>query len=991
MGMGHSHGGGQESRPLDTLGLAALVGAGMVLSGTGLVPSVAGIPTNAIGAILGSGPILWAALRELLKFRLSADLAVLLAAGAAIAIGQYFVAAEVILIMLIGGFLEGIAVQRTRGAIRALIRMAPREATRIVAGSRERVPIEEIHGGDVVAVAPGERVPVDGRIRSGRTSVDQSPLTGESLPRDVGPGDAALAGSINGAGALEIEVERVGGDTAFGRMVHLVEEAEAQRAPSQRLADVYASWFLPVVLACAGLAYVLTNDLIRAVSILIIACPCALVLATPTAVSAGIGRLARRGVLVKGGAALEALGRCRSILLDKTGTITLARLRVARVIAAPGYSDDEVLRAAAAIEVASEHPLARAVVETARARALAFGGAGGIVAEPGMGVRGRDDQGRALRAGSEAFVAAAGARIPPALAESAGALRDEGHSLLFVAREREILGIIGARDTARQEAKDAIAALNGLFQNRVCMLTGDSEGAARHLGAEVGLGDIRSGLMPEDKTRIVEEFRRDRGPVVMVGDGVNDAAALAIADVGIALTDVGTDVAIEAAGIAIFGEGHLAKLPEAIVFARRVIRTIWQNIFFFAFGLNALGVAAAGWGLVGPIAAAILHQIASLFVVSNSLRLLWSRHEMAHRLWHWRESAMAMARRGWRPALSAAAVLWLASGVFAIRPDETGVVRSFGRVMLPLAGAGLHYRAPWPISRLDRVSGRVERIEIGFRVEPSAPGENPPAYEWNIQHRGGRYRVLPDESTMVCGDQSLLDVHATVQYRITDPVAFLFGAAEPEATLRAIAECTLRQVIARASLTNILTAGRARIEADALDAARAAVTGCGLGLELRSVDFQDVHPPLEVVGAFRSVLDALEEKDAAINRAEAYLNEQIPLARGEATRAKEGAEAAYLQTVARASGEAESFRLSVDARHTDPRPRAVTDFNLYIEAIEGALGGTRLSVVDPGPARQGFTLIGPSSIKAGALAAPAAVVTEPPSSNTGNTESGKSP
>ncbi len=971
--MGHAHGGGHEPRPYDTLGLAALVGAGMVLSATGALPAVAGIPTNAIGAVLGSGPILWNALKELLKFRLSADLAVLLAAGAAIAIGQYFVAAEVILIMLIGGFLEGIAVQRTRGAIRALIRMAPREATRLSAGGRERVPIGEIRAGDIVAVSPGERVPVDGKIRSGRTSVDQSALTGESLPRDLGPGDRVLAGSVNGAGALEVGVERVGEDTAFGRMVHLVEEAEGHRAPSQRLADRYASWFLPVVLACAGLAYFLTNDLIRAVSILIIACPCALVLATPTAVSAGIGRLARRGVLVKGGVALELLGRSRAILLDKTGTITLARLKVARVAAAPGVAADDVLRAAAAVEAGSEHPLARAVLGAARERALALDDAAEIVAEPGMGIRGKDASGRALRAGSEAFLTAAGARIPESLAAAAGALRDEGHSLLFVARDRETLGLIAARDTARQEAKDAIAALNRLFPGRVCMLTGDSEGAARHLGAEVGLEDIRGGLMPEDKTRIVSEFRRDRGPVVMVGDGVNDAAALAVADVGIALTDVGTDVAIEAAGIAIFGERHLEKLPEAILFARRVIRTIWQNIIFFAFGLNALGMAAAGWGLVGPVAAAILHQVASLFVVANSLRLLWSRHEMAHRAHHWRESCGVLARRHWRWAVGAAGLLWLASGVFIIRPEETGVVRLFGRVVEPLAGPGLHYRAPWPMGRLDRVSGREQRFEVGFRAEPAAAGEAPPAYEWNIQHRGGRYRVVPEESTMTTGDQSLLDVHAAIGYLVSDPVAFLFGAADPPTILRATVEGALREVVARNALGEILTTGRARVEKEALEAARAALEGRGLGIEVTGIDLQDVHPPLEVVGAFRNVLDALEEKDALVNRAEAYRNEQVPLARGEAVRAKEKAEAVYLETVARATGEAESFRLQTGARRTDPRPREVTDFNLYIETIEGALAGARLTVVEPGSARHGLTLVGPAAAR---MAPPPPIATE---------------
>ena len=309
------------------------------------------------------------------------------------------------------------------------------------------------------------------------------------------------------------------------------------------------------------------------------------------------------------------------------------------------------------------------------------------------------------------------------------------------------------------------------------------------------------------------------------------------------------------------------------------------------------------------------------------------------------------------------AILWLASGIFAVGPGETGVVRTFGRVLLPLAGPGLHYRAPWPISRLVRVSGRVERIEIGFRLSPRAPDENLFAYEWNIQHRGGRYRMLPEESTMTCGDQSLLDVNATLQYRVADPVAFLFGVADSGNLLRAATENALRHAVARATLEEILTTGRGRIETEALAMARATAAQYGLGMELIAIDLQDVHPPIEVVGAFRGVVDALEQKDAAINHAEAYRNEQIPIARGEATRAREAAAATYLATVAKSTAEAETFRLRSDARRNDRQPRPVTDFNLYMQTIESALSGGRLSIVDPRAGRHGLTLLAPSAIR----------------------------
>ena len=964
MGIGHHHGEQDGGQAFRTLWLVVAVGLCMLLSATGVLTHVAGIPLNAIAAVVGGLPVLTAALRELLHLRLSADLAVCLAAGAAIAIGEHFVAAEVILIMLIGGVLEDLAVHRTRGAIRALIALSPREATVLRhGGQQERLPIAQVAPGDTVLVSPGERVPVDGRVRAGASAVDQSPITGESLPVDVSSGQSVLAGSVNGAGVLEVTTEKVGPDTAFGRMVHLVEEAEKSKAPTQRLADRFATFFLPVVLACAGATYVVSGELVRAVTVLVIACPCALVLATPTAVSAGIGRLARRGILVKGGAALEALGRSRSILLDKTGTLTLAQLVVADVVPADGVDQAHLLRVAAAVESGSEHPVGRAILKEAEHRRLDVQRARDITAIPGGGIRGSAD-GKLVLVGSRALVAEHAVSVPEAILSTAEALQAEGKAVAFVAEGDRLLGLVSARDQARPEACEAVTRLLELFPAGVCMLTGDTAGAAGTLSEEIGITDVRSGLLPEDKTRIVQEFSRDRGPVTMVGDGVNDAAALTVADVGIALTDVGTDVAIEAAGIAIFGERHLEKLPEAVLLARRVLRTIRQNIILFALGLNSLGVITAAMGWFGPVAAALLHQVGSLFVVCNSLRLLVSGEDVTRGA----RTGLTRLRTGIlglrRPAMAALPVLYVLSGVYIVAPDQVGVVRRFGQVVRPVAGPGLHYRLPAPMTKLDRLTpSRTERMEIGFRTEGTGVSEAPPAYEWNIQHRGGRYQMVPEESLMTCGDQGFLDLNTVLHYRVTDPVRFLFAARDSRQVLRCVAESSLRAIIAETPLTDILTNGRADLETRARNDTAEAVGRYDIGVEICRVSLQDVHPPLAVVDAFRQVVDALEQKDAAVNRAQAYLNEQIPLGRGEAAGIRSRGEAESAALTAQATGGAGRFELITEGRSLDTAPDQVTDFHLYMETMEAALTRPRLLLLDSSlPGRRGLVLVGAGSL-----------------------------
>ncbi|MBN2452358.1 MAG: cation-translocating P-type ATPase family protein, partial [Lentisphaeria bacterium] len=878
MGIGHHHNLDGEGLPAGLLP-ACVVGLGMLLSATGAVPTVFGLPLAAVGAAVGSLPVLLSALRDLRRLRLSADLAVCLAAAAAIGIGEYMVAAEVILILLLGGVLEGYAVGRTRTAVRSLLALTPRQATRLRGAQRERVPIAALAAGDVVLVAPGERIPVDGRVEEGESTADHSALTGESLPVEVRPGCRALAGALNGHGVLRIVTEAVGPDTAFGRMLHLIEEAEHTRAPTQRLADRYAAYFLPVVLACAALTYFWSGELVRAVAVLVVACPCALVLATPTAISAGIGRLARRGILVKGGAALETLGRCRSVLLDKTGTLTWARLRLHTVSPAAGVSADTVLAAAAGVELDSEHPLGRAIVAEAGRRGLEYAGAVGVRSAPGRGICGTVGGDRVC-VGSAALLAAEGMVVPAGFEARAESLRTEGMLVAFVGAAGSCLGLIGVRDEVRGEAREVVTALRRLFPGGVGMLTGDSAGAAAALGRDLGLaaGDVRSGLLPEDKARIVREAGAASGPVLMVGDGVNDAAALALADVGVAVTDLAADAAVAAADLVVLGDRPLRKLPEAVLFSRRVLRTIRQNAMVFAGGVNVLAVMAAGLGWVGPVAAAVLHQVSSLLVVLNSLRLLWRPEEVGGDL---RRRVRQVGVAVWsarRPVLACGVAVYLCSGVFRVGPDGVGIVRRFGRVRTPLSGPGLHYRLPWPVTRLDRVrAGRWLRVEVGFRTTAGEQAGSPPAYEWNIQHRGGRYDMVPEEALMTCGDHSFLEVAAVAHFRIVDPVRVLCAAADLDAVLRTAAESALREVVSRQPLRAVLTLSRAEVEREAGAVLARILAPCETGVIPVAIHLQDVHPPLEVVDAFRRVVDALEQKDAVVSQAEAYANEQIPL------------------------------------------------------------------------------------------------------------------
>jgi Cu+-exporting ATPase len=546
----------------------------------------------------------------------------------------YFEAAAVITVLvLLGQVLELRARERTGDAIRALLDLAPPTARRIDASGEEReLPLASIAFGDRLRVRPGDRIPVDGRVLSGGSAVDESMISGEPVPVEKQPGDRVIAGTVNGSGTLAIEVEKIGNDTLLAQIVRLVASAQRSRAPIQRLADRVAGWFVPAVIAVAVVAYglwaligpdpAMLHGLVAAVSVLIIACPCALGLATPISIMVGVGRGAQAGVLVRDAEALERLEKADTLLVDKTGTLTEGRPSVTTILPAEGVAEDELLRVAAALEASSEHPLASAILAATTQRGIRPPALDGFSAVVGQGVTG-ELAGVPVALGNAALMRARDIDPTPWQGE-ADRLRSAGATAVFIARGTEILGLIAATDRIKETTPDAIRRLreSGL---RIVMLTGDNERTARAVAASLGIGDIEADASPERKAALVESLRGEGRIVAMAGDGINDAPALAAADVGIAM-GTGTDVAIESAGITLV-KGDLAGIVRARHLSQATMRNIRQNLFF-AFVYNAAGVpVAAGllypfFGiLLSPMIAAAAMSLSSVSVIANALRL----------------------------------------------------------------------------------------------------------------------------------------------------------------------------------------------------------------------------------------------------------------------------------------------------------------------------------------------------------------------------------
>jgi Cd2+/Zn2+-exporting ATPase len=594
------------------------LGASWILEWLGWGPSDLPILLSILSLILGAFPILKSATKALLIPDLNVDTLVSIAAISATAVGAYREAATVIFIMLLGEFLEQHTVGKTRKAIASLVQLVPKVAWIRREGNEVQVPIEKVKIKDVLVVKPGERIPVDGIILSGDGSINQSMLTGESMPVEKGMGDRVYCGTLNESGSFEMEATQLAEDTKLAQIKRLITEAQAEKSPIQRWMDRFARYFIPAILLIAIFTFFVTGNASRAITILIVACPCALVLGTPTAVVAAIGNAARQGILIKGGSYLEQMGRLKILLMDKTGTLTQGRPKVVETRGFDGLDEKEVLYWAAIAEKRSEHPLAKAILEEAEALGLSIPHPDSFENFRGMGVKAQWNS-RTIISGRTIMLTEQGIEIPESVEAMLKLKEAEGTTSLLVILDHRPLGTIFISDPLRKKAKPAIEKIRKERVSEIWMLTGDRSQVAQRMAKELGVG-YEAELLPEEKVQKVKEWKRKGQVVAMVGDGINDAPALAAADIGIAMGAVGTDVAIETADITLMTD-ELEKIPVVIRLSRKALRVIKENIIF-AVIFNTVLVILSAQGWINMILGAIMHQASSLLVILNSMRLL---------------------------------------------------------------------------------------------------------------------------------------------------------------------------------------------------------------------------------------------------------------------------------------------------------------------------------------------------------------------------------
>ena len=582
--------------------------------------SVIGVTLALLSLSLNGLPIVWNAIKGLIQRKTNVDELVSLAIIASVIQGEYLTAAFVSFVMVLGALIEQVTGDSAREAIKSLVSLAPETATLLVEGATRTVPITDVKIGDRLLVKPGERVPVDGVIRKGTTAVDESSITGEPVPCEKTLGDGVYAGTLNQNGVIEVEVTKVGEETTLGKVIKLVASAEAHKPEAIKLIDRYARWFTPTILLCAGVTWGLTGELSKAVTVLIVGCPCALILAAPTAIVAAIGRAAKAGILVKGGIFLEEVGRANVVLFDKTGTLTEGKPRVDEIVSVEGVDSKEVLACAASVEFNSTHPLARAVLKAAHYAKITISRAEEMVTEIGLGVRAMVE-GRLVEVGS-AYIGGGSMNLPLELRGRLETFKKNGATPLVVYQERQPVGIISVKDHVRPGARDTIQRLRSMGIVHIGILSGDHEESARLVAEGVGLTDAWSELKPHEKLRVIKDFQASGNVVVFVGDGINDAPALAAANVGIAMGAAGTDVALETADVALMKD-DISKLPFLIRLSRKMLQVIKWNIAF-GMGFNAIAILASGWGLLSPIMGAIVHNIGSVIVVLSSASIAFT-------------------------------------------------------------------------------------------------------------------------------------------------------------------------------------------------------------------------------------------------------------------------------------------------------------------------------------------------------------------------------
>ena len=598
----------------------------LVISGAALLASIfelAPLPFDPawVAIVLCGVPIILEAFVGLVTaFDIKADVLVSLALIASVAIGEDFAAGEVAFIMQLGALLEDLTVARARAGIERLVHLTPQTARVLRDGKEVVVPAQEVAVGELLRVLPGETIPVDGVLVSGQTSVNQAVMTGESLPVDKTVGDEVSSGTVNQFGAFEMRATKVGEDSSIQRMIRLVQSADAGKAKIVGLADRWATWIVVIALTAAVLTWLVTGQVIRAVTILVVFCPCALVLATPTAIMAAIGNATKHGFLVREGDALERLSAVSHVAFDKTGTLTYGRPQVAAVESfLPAYPEEALYTLCAAAEQLSEHPLGRAVVRShGRASAAPLPPAEDFQMIPGQGVSAAIE-GKRVLAGNEKLLLAEGVALSGELRRAAANHLDRGCTVVYVAVDGAAAGLVVLSDTLREESAAMVEKLEGLGVTPV-LLTGDHESAASAMARRLGIGEVHAGCLPEDKLKWIAD-RQARGQAVcMIGDGVNDAPALKRADVGIAMGGVGSDIAVDAADIALVDD-EVKELPHLLALSRRMMTTIKGNLIF-SMGLNFLAIILAIIGTLNPVVGALVHNAGSVLVIINSAFLL---------------------------------------------------------------------------------------------------------------------------------------------------------------------------------------------------------------------------------------------------------------------------------------------------------------------------------------------------------------------------------
>ena len=593
-----------------------LGGISLIVSLFDLVP----LPFDAawIAIIFCGVPIIMEAVTGLVTaFDIKADVLVSLALIASVCIGEDFAAGEVAFIMQLGALLEDLTVAKARAGIERLVHLTPQTARVIRDGREQVIPAGEVKVGDRIRVLPGETIAVDGEILSGQTSINQAVMTGESLPVDKAPGDPVSSGTVNQFGAFEMKATKVGEDSSIQRMIRLVQSADAGKARIVGLADRWATWIVVIALSAAGITWIATGEIIRAVTILVVFCPCALVLATPTAIMAAIGNATKHGFLVREGDALERLSAVAKITFDKTGTLTYGAPEVTAVKSVSDYREEEIYSFAAGAEQLSEHPLGKAVVRC-------YGRKPPVCEDfrmrPGEGVT-ATVSGKVVKAGNLKLLK--GMTISRELAAGAGRYLNEGSTVIYVAVDDRPAGYLVLSDTVREESKDMIAKLDRIGVQPV-LLTGDHKNAADAIASQLGIREVHAGCLPEDKLNHIGAYQEKGEAVCMIGDGINDAPALKKADVGIAMGGVGSDIAVDAADIALVDD-EIRELPHLLSLSRRMMTTIKVNLTF-SMTLNFLAIALAITGLLGPVIGALVHNAGSVLVIINSALLLnWKK------------------------------------------------------------------------------------------------------------------------------------------------------------------------------------------------------------------------------------------------------------------------------------------------------------------------------------------------------------------------------